>query len=212
MAPPYRLGKGPVVVALEKFLKEGDVTLWYSQLADEETYLKNLEPTAFDSYLKDANKEAYGHMEQDVFGAGQKADFLPADQLKAAEQKGMSRRLVYGRGMRRALEIAYGFGEGAKPRAQPWTIDLFWGCGQPFNSVALSVNPANEMVTVIVFSSAVATPGDGLTVVARDPSTTVDPDPEGDLFFVDDRKGVESVSEWRATNVIGFANSPDPAP
>jgi len=206
MAPPYRIGKGPVVVALQKFLATGDVQTWYEQLADEDTYLKGMKNTLFDAVLTGQNKK---HMAQDVFGAGHDAAALTPDQLAAAQQKGLSRRLVYGRGMRRALEIAYGYGNGGQPRPNPWTIDLFWGCGQPFNSVALAADPANQRLTVIVYSSATATPGDDATV-PRDPSTPMDPAEGGDLFFVDDRKGPETVSEWRATKVIGFADSPKP--
>jgi hypothetical protein len=207
MAPPYRLGKGPVVIALQQFLATGDVELWYKQLADEATYLRELRPTEFDTYLEGLDKTSFKHMAQDVFGAGQDAAVLPADQLPAARRKGLSRRLVYGRGLRRALEIAYGFGEGAERRARPWTIDLFWGCGQPFNSVALSTNTAKELVTVIVYSDGVATPDRGI-VVPWDATKPITPDADGDLYFVDDRAGVETVSEWRATKAIGFANSP----
>jgi hypothetical protein len=210
MAPPYRLGKGPVVIALQQFLATGNVELWYSQLADEATHLQELKPTEFDVYLESVDKKAYEHMAQDVFGPGQEAALLPEDQLAAARQKGVSRRLVYGRGLRRALEIAYGFGDGAARRDRPWTIDLFWGCGQPFNSVALSTNTAKELVTVIVYSDGIATP-DGQIVVPWDTTKPISPNPGGDLYFVDDRKGLETVSEWRATKEIGFANSPDRA-
>ena len=209
MAPPYRLGKGPVVVALQEFLAEGNVELWYSQLVDEETYLEELKPTEFDVYLSERDEESYQHVAQDVFGPGQDAALLPEDQLAAAKRKGVSRRLVYGRGLRRALEIAYGFGGGAGPRDRPWTIDFFWGCGQPFNSVALSTNPAKEVVTVVIYSDGIATP-DSRIVVARDVTKPIEPDPGG-LYFVDDRKGVETVSEWEATKAIGFASSPDAA-
>jgi hypothetical protein len=69
---------------------------------------------------------------------------------------------------------------------------------------------AKKIVTVIVYSEAAATPGDPQSLISRDPETIINPDPNGDLYFVDDRAGLETVSEWRATNVIGFANSPSP--
>jgi len=106
------------------------------------------------------------------------------------------------------LEIAYGFGGKVKAPSDHWTITVFWGCGQPFNGVSLGADAVNKVVTVIVYSDQVAIGDDSSTVVARDASTRMDPDPAGDLFFVDDREGIGTVSEWRATRSIGFAASP----
>jgi hypothetical protein len=208
MAPAYRIGKGPVVVVLEQFLATDDVEKWYDQLLDEATYGKVGNQTVFEDFLKARNAAFHTHLVQDVFGPGRTAAELPPDQLAEAEAKGAGRRLVYWRGLRRALEIAYGFGGQVKAPADRWTINVYWGCGQPLNAVGLGTDAATKVVTVIVYSDQAATGDDGSTVVARDPSTIIEPDPAGDLYFVDDRAGVGTVSEWRATRPIGFATSP----
>jgi hypothetical protein len=177
-------------------------------LTDEATYGDVVNQTVFEDFLKDKKVEFHTHLVQDVFGPGRDAAELPPAQLAAAKEKGAGRRLVYWRGLRRALEIAYGFGGAVKASEDRWAVNVYWGCGQPFNAVGLGTDAVNRVVTVIVYSDQVAMGDDGSNVVARDPSTTIDPDPAGDLFFVDDRDGVGTVSEWRATRSIGFAASP----
>ncbi len=208
MAPAYRIGKGPVVVVLEQFMATGDVDAWYDQLKDEATYGNVENQTLFEDFLKARSVDFHTHLVQDVFGPGRDAAELPPSQLAAAREKGAGRRLVYWRGLRRALEIAYGFGGEVRAIEDRWTVNLYWGCGQPFNAVGLGTDAVNKVVTVIVYSDQVAMGDDGSTVAARDPSTIIAPDPTGDLFFVDDRAGVGTVSEWRATKSIGFATSP----
>jgi hypothetical protein len=211
MAPAYRIGKGPIVVALEEFLAEGDVATWHKQLTDEIAYLETTNATEFDTYLASSGHDPDGHLARDVFGPGKDADSLSVAERRAAEEKGLSRRLVYGRGMRRALEIAYGFGDAVARVGDPWTIDVYWGCGQPFNLVSLRTNTARKSVTMIVYSDEIATGDERDTVQPRDATKNIVPDAGGDLFLVDDREGIGEVKEWRATTRIGFTSSPEPA-
>jgi hypothetical protein len=210
MAPPYRIGKGPIVVAMEMFLAQGDLATYYDELVDEDTYLKKSTPTTFDRFLKALGGRDHDHLMDDVFGPGNAALGPPAA-AEAATESGLSRRLVYGRGIRRALEIAYGFGSGGPLLAEPWDIDIFWGCGQPFNSVVLRTNAAKKIVTAIIYSDEPATADPRRDVVEVDTTKPLVPDEAGDLFFVDDRAGIGTVKEWRATTALGFAGSPAPA-
>jgi hypothetical protein len=190
MAPAYRLGKGPIVIALEEFLKRDRAVVeeWYDQLVDEKTYLDELEPTVFDKYVEANDPGSYEHLMDEVFGAG--------------DAQGISRRQVYGKGFRRALETAFGFG--GKAIDPPWEIDAYWGCGQPYNLVALRTNPERGIVTAIIYSDEVATGDDRRNVVPSVKGLT--PDEEGQILIVDDLDG--TVKEWRATRDIGLATSP----
>jgi hypothetical protein len=209
MAPAYRIGKGPIIIALEAFLRDGEPETLYEQLKDEDTYLTGPKPTAFDEFLATRDELAHTHLVRDVFGPGAATLGLSDGERQDAVQRGLSRRVVYGRGLRRALEIAYGFG-GEALLDEPWTIDAYWGCGQPYNLVGLRTNPQKKVVTLLIYSDEVATGDDRRTVVPQDPAKEVVPDEDGDLLIVDDREGIGDVREWRATKEIGLANSPDP--
>ena len=211
MAFAYRIAKGPVVVLLEQFLATDQVGEWYDQLVDEAQYVDGEESTLFEDFLKAKNAAFHAHLEQDVFGPGKGDVALPPGQLEAAKARGRSRRLVYWRGLRRALEIAHGFGGAARDPQDHWTLDIYWGCGHPANAVSLSTDADKKIVTVIVYSDQAAVGDDGSTVVPWDPATTP-PNPAGDLFFVDDRDGVGTVKEWQATKMIGYPTSPDAPP
>ena len=203
----YRVGKGPVVVLLEQFIRTDEVKAWYDQLVDEATYIEGEQSTLFEDFLEAKNADFHNHLEEDVFGPGKNADALPPAQLAAAKAKGKSRRFVFWRGLRRALEIAYGFGGELKADGDEWTVDIYWGCGQPANVVGLSTNADKKIVTVIVYSDQGAQGDDGSTVVPWDPAATK-PNAAGDIFFVDDRDGIGVVREWQATKVIGYPTSP----
>jgi hypothetical protein len=214
MAPAYRIGKGPIVVAIEQFIAgdENDVRTWYQELGDEAGFLEQLAPTTFDKFLKNTRPGEYQHLTEDVFGPGPNVVGLPAADVAAAQAAGLSRRVVYGQGLRRALELAWGLGApgGEYPAAERWTIDVYWSCGQAYNLVGIRTNPARKVVTVLIYSDQAAAGDDPKAVLAVDPTKRLQPDPAGDLFLVDDRKGPGVVSQWRATTRIGLATSPAP--
>jgi hypothetical protein len=199
MAPPYRIGKGPIVVLLDQFLKQDrtEVKKWYDQLTDPAYLTAPDNPTVFDTYLFDNDKNEHKHLVDEVFGGG---------------DAGRARREVYGKGFRRALEMAYGFGGTDQDEIDPpWSIDSYWGCGQPFNLVALRVNPDRQVITALIYSDEVAT-GNERNVVPSDPTKRIVPAADGEFLIIDDRAGVGQVKEWRAARSIGLASSPpDPA-
>jgi hypothetical protein len=157
MAPPVRLGKGPIVNALDEFLDNPPVDTinrWLKQLREQANNPTDTD-TEFDTFLNAKNPDEYKHLMHDVFGF----DKPGWDPSKPSDKnEGTSRRRVYAAGVAKALEKAYGIGPtdpigGAAHRR----IDTYWGCGQPFNQVIIDEHDQN-VVIVHVWSTA-APPG-----------------------------------------------------
>ncbi|HEU4332534.1 MAG TPA: hypothetical protein VFR40_15580, partial [Lapillicoccus sp.] len=104
MAPSYRFGKGPIVVALEATLRN-KVTFdkLYADLTKALGQITSAGDTNFTSDFKtQLAQEQRDHLDKDVFGEGQ------PDQIAAAE--GRQRRVVYYEGLKRAMDLALNLG------------------------------------------------------------------------------------------------------
>jgi hypothetical protein len=196
MAPAYRFGKGFIVTTLEQFVMDAtiDKGRWLDQLRDEAVRPTGTD-TLFDTYLayedqtQHGNKKEYNHLLHDVFGYDRPGTDPLSDEDRA---EGPSRRRVYAAGFARAMEELYGLEPDAPlqngTNRPPRTLDVYWGCGQPNNSVV--VNVSGNQVVVHVFSTAVPPGFDQKEQAKYLPKNA---------SVVDDRPGLGEVNPWRAT-------------
>ncbi|HKA03145.1 MAG TPA: hypothetical protein VKD67_02415 [Acidimicrobiales bacterium] len=165
---------------------------WLDELATQAKAPTDVE-TKFDAFLMTEDKAQHGgktdehiHLIHDVFGF----DVDGKDPLPPNEKaEGMSRRKVYADGFTRVVEAAFGIGSGQRipdPPTDRRRLDVYWGCGQPMNSVVVDVNAA-DIVVVHVFSTAVP-PGFDKTKLR-----TVLP---ASATVVDDHLGLEQIDTW----------------
>jgi hypothetical protein len=192
MAPSYRFGKGPIVVALERDLRDRQkFDALYNDLVRALGEIEASGQTTFRSdFKKSLKKNDRDHLDQDVFGAGH------ADARAAAE--GAERRRVYYEGLKRAMDLARRLG----PPNAPLPIEIFWGCGQRFNECWISWDKRGAAgVTLFVLSTdpAIGDQDPHGTKVTRFPAG--DPAQKG-LYVVRPtaRKGIEVL---RADREIG---------
>jgi hypothetical protein len=163
MSPPYRFGKGPIVVALEATLhdpkKFNDL---YNQLAKALEELEAGGQTTFTSDFKQSlTTDDRQHLNEDVFGQGQ------ADAMAVAS--GQERRRVYYDGMKQAMDLARKLDTGGVPA----TIDVFWGCGYENNECWISWDQrGTPRITLFFLSDDPATPGGPPTVPAASVQTS----------------------------------------
>jgi hypothetical protein len=189
MAPAYRFGKGFIVTSLEAFVANSSLATmrtWLDEVRKQAQDPTDLD-TQFDTYLEAQNLDEYNHLLHDVFGFDRPGtNPLPADE----QAEGKSRRKIYAEGLARVVEASYGIAHGApipdKPKRH-WKLDVYWGCGQPANSVIVNTNDAAKEVVVHVFST--ATPP-GLNQAEQAKSL-----PKG-ATVVDDHLGLEMVDVW----------------
>lgn len=163
MAPPYRFGKGPIVVALEATLRDPETfNDLYDHLVKALGELEARGQTTFVSDFKESlTTDDRDHLDEDVFGKGQ------TDATAVAS--GQERRRVYYDGLKQAMELAGTLGaEGATA-----LIDVFWGCGYESNECWISWDQrGTPRITVFFLSDDPATPGGVPTVpVARIPTS-----------------------------------------
>ena len=141
--PNYRFGKGPIAVTLENLLADRDRAMQLlRQLYDE-----NISP---DDLIVAAELEArFDTIERNhfnnVFG-----DNLPAGtpdvERALAEREGPQRITVFREGLRKAALLVLGLDpevtkddlDNQKPRDTPFLIEVYWGCGQPYNETWVS--------------------------------------------------------------------------
>ncbi len=141
--PNYRFGKGPIAVTLENLLADRDKAM---QLLHE-LYDENILP---DGLIVAAELEArFGTNERNhfnnVFGRNLPAG-TPDFEQKLAEREGPQRIRVFREGLRKAALLVLGLNPGAtkddldnqKPRDTPFLIEVYWGCGQPYNETWVS--------------------------------------------------------------------------
>jgi hypothetical protein len=151
VAPSYRLGKGPIVKALETRLN----TQFDDAKAEIDRVLSELSANGLERrthfeerILKGQNKR---HLQQDVFGG----------------PGGNERRAVYYQGLKDAMELARDLGSANRPAP----IQLFWGCGQPTNECWVSWSrPAGNPVVTVIFLSDVGAIGTDEEATGRRPS------------------------------------------
>jgi len=141
--PNYRFGKGPIAVTLENLLADRDKAM---QLL-RELYDENISPD--DLILAKELGRLFGSIERDHFNNAF-GDNLPAGTPGAgrelAEHDGAQRVEVFRRGVRKAALLVLGLDpestradlDNQKPRDTPFLIDVFWGCGQPYNETWVS--------------------------------------------------------------------------
>ena len=141
--PNYRFGKGPIAVTLENLLADRDKAMQLlRQLYDE-----NISPN--DLILADELEALFGPIERNHFNNAF-GDNLPAGTQgvgrELAEHDGAQRVEVFRQGVRKAALLVLGLNPGVtkddldnqKPRDTPFLIDVFWGCGQPYNETWVS--------------------------------------------------------------------------
>jgi len=135
--PNYRLGKGPIAVGLEDFLTgQQQAVKLIGQLSD------GVPPDELDfvSYLSDR----FGPQERThflrVFGRSFPAG-LSEEERAEAQLENDQRYKVFSMGLSQVALLCLGAPanadiEGIDPsalRQEPYPVQVFWGCGQPFN-------------------------------------------------------------------------------
>jgi hypothetical protein len=142
--PNYRFGKGPIAVTLENLLADRDRAMeLLRQLYDE-----NVSPNGL---ILAAELEArFGPIERNhfnnAFGENLPEGTPPAERVLLAEREGPQRVKVFREGVRKAALLVLGLDpevtkddlDNQKPRDTPFLIDVFWGCGQPYNEAWVS--------------------------------------------------------------------------
>ena len=217
MAPSYRFGKGPIVVALETTLRN-KVTFdqLYTDLVNALAQLNaGQDPAGKSAFKKSLDPADLKHLDEDVFEENQ------ADPAAGAE--GRQRKVVYYDGLKRAMDLARTLGA---PNP-PVPIEIFWGCGQPRNEVWISWDKVNRSgVTLFVLSTDPASPGQDTNVVEaefhpQDPTAMVaagdpplgdkglyvvraDDDDDGLVGFAADGTIVKTETFKADPNVIGI--------
>jgi hypothetical protein len=179
MAPSYRFGKGPIVVALESELRDRvKFDRLYNDLVNALAQLNaGQDPAGKSAFKLSLAPAELKHLDGDVFEENQ------ADPAALAE--GRQRKVVYYDGLKRAMDLARNLGT---PNA-PVPIEIFWGCGQPRNEVWISWDKVNRSgVTLFVLSTDPASPGQDTNVVEAafnppNPAAAVPPKDRG-LYVV----------------------------
>jgi hypothetical protein len=191
MAPSYRFGKGPIVVALEAELSaKATFDKLYKDLDEALIKIKGAQQTtqsAFKQQLPQADRD---HLDRDVFGKGQTDP--------AAQAEGQQRRLVYYEGLKQGMDLARKLGSVEVPAP----IEVFWGCGQRVNECWISWNKTGRPGVTLFFLST-----DPATAETDQPGITPanPPDPKKDptgLYVV--RPSGQTTATYEADpNVIG---------
>jgi hypothetical protein len=195
MAPSYRFGKGPIVAALEKELRDRQkFDALYDDLVRVLDDIEAERETTFVSDFKTSlDTDARNHLDNDVFGK------QPKD--TTSDEEGAERRRVYYDGLKRAMELARELGASGAPAP----IEIFWGCGQAFNECWISWDKAGGSgVTLFVLSTAPAIGGHGAddppgTMQATFPGT----DPEEKGLYVVRAAGPDGTTVFQAGPDIG---------
>jgi hypothetical protein len=149
MTPPYRFGKGPIVVDLEATLRDpASFDVLYDDLDKALTQMSaGAEPTFVSEFKQSLSADDLGHLQEDVFGEGAVDTEAVAD--------GQERRRVYYEGLKRAMDLARKLGSDEEPAP----IEIFWGCGQRSNECWISWGKtAGTAITLSILSNVPATP------------------------------------------------------
>jgi hypothetical protein len=150
--PPYRFGKGPIAVALEDYLTKRENVL--ALLGDLQAQKPLLE-TGFAQHLLNYGKIEVSHLGEVVGTEGPDED--------AAERA--QRFLVYGSGLTLVAQLALDLKPDDDPDKvpegkQPHAVEIFWGCGQPYNQAWVSTRPLGDerrLITLVIYSTIPAT-------------------------------------------------------
>jgi hypothetical protein len=141
--PNYRFGKGPIAVTVENLLADrGKAMQLLHQLYDE-----SISPDAL--IVADELEARFGPIERNHFNNvfGEK---LPADtpdlELVLAKREGPQRIKVFREGVRKAALLVLGLDpevtkddlDNQQPRDTPFMLEVYWGCGQPYNETWVS--------------------------------------------------------------------------
>ena len=159
MAPPYGFGKGPIAAALEVYLSDPANA---QEMLDDIDRAAAPEDLAFAKRLKDkSNGVAYTHLVEETLGPGRAQDLanVTADQQRRLEDKANRRAGVFARGIKAAIERAYGVapGDAIPAGSTPLPIEILWGCGRAEPQVWLDwrIDPNDRtcgQVTVVLLS------------------------------------------------------------
>jgi hypothetical protein len=147
--PNYRFGKGPIAVTLESLLADRDkATQLLRQLYDE-----NISPD--DLIVAEELERRSGRIERNhfnnVFGRNLPGE-TPEVERALAEREGPQRFRVFREGVRKATLLVLGLDpelttkddlDDVKPRDTPFLIEVYWGCGQPYNETWVSWHTQN---------------------------------------------------------------------
>lgn len=156
--PGYRFGKGPIAVTLEDYLSDRDrVIALLKELHTRTT------PSGYD-FVKVLTERFPGaglhflHVLGVEFPEG-----LSVKERKTAEREGSQRLKVFGNGLRMAASLALGIAPNVDPseidikdcQEPPHPIDIFWGCGHPFNQSWVSSRPYRDarMISLVFYTT-----------------------------------------------------------
>jgi hypothetical protein len=171
MAPPYRMGKGPIASAMETYLRVPEnMDMLQSEIADgrepaDSDFVHRL--LALDAALAEAKDPGRGpsakpqseHLLADVYG--------PSD----VDPTGPQRQAMYIEAMGQVIDFVKRNGR------DDWTIEVLWGCGHPQNQAWISTTKNSSRpgghVTLVCLSSLIATSfDDSMDSLARPPVVT----------------------------------------
>lgn len=186
--PPYRFGRHPVTDRLDDYV---------STPANAAILLDELRRDAESSFFTQLQAELRDHVLRDVFGGAPVTEEASTDD---AVEDGRKRRRLYRKGIRAALELAFGIGrdEPVQPGASIAPIDTFWGCGQPLDQAWVGWNTSNgqRRVVLVLFSDRPAMGWDDSIMVPVAASfPPPNPPPKGMVVLYDGADAATRIAE-----------------
>ena len=155
VVPAYRFGKGPIAVAVEDYLADRRKVL---ALLEELRGGFDPERSAITAYIADRYGVAEANHLMFALGMSDGGDSVAAAET-ASEMvaEGRQRQEVYGEGLRLAAHLAVGLAVDADLSSvklddladTPNPVEVFWGCGHPFNQSWVSVRPWKAGLSII---------------------------------------------------------------
>jgi hypothetical protein len=160
--PPYRFGKGPIAATLEDYLSDPHrvIVLLKELHAKTEPGRSDFVNFLIERFPKDALH--FLHVVGVEFPEG-----ITVEDRKTVEREGRQRLEVFSSGLHTAASLALGIALNTDPseihikdcQNPPHPIDIFWGCGHPFNQSWVSSRPYRDtrVISLVFYSTEPAT-------------------------------------------------------